>query len=58
MNPPPNNNKCEATGKSRFKTLAAAQVHRADAIRKHGIVMRIYDCHFCGDWHLTKTAAK
>lgn len=47
--------KCEASGKSRFKTLTIAQMHRADAQQKHGIIMRIYDCPHCGDWHLTRS---
>lgn len=46
--------KCEKTGKSRFKTLSIAQMHRADAQQKFGDVMRIYDCPHCGDWHLTR----
>jgi hypothetical protein len=52
---------CERSGKLTFRSAAAA---RREAIavkargRYEGPVMDVYQCRWCGDWHMTSQVAK
>lgn len=44
---------CHRTGKQVYATLARVLYHQARVQLRTGRPYRVYQCEFCGYWHLT-----
>ena len=53
--------RCGMTGKRRFKSHGAAfnrGLQIADTPACNAEILRVYQCEFCGGWHLTSKPAR